>query len=233
MLDIDESEFISNLLLTQAYCEQQMQTGEISPLVTLRTINPIHGEGKVFNYRLNDYPTLSGKTPKLIAEWAPSADPYDNAFFLELWEKQLAHKKAGVLAYESQYQGKILVVEYDCDIPDGAAAVESEGFVDAVDFPPIDTWFYRARNSDSGWVLFCWVPQHFISFADEAIAVHFLDIIHWFEDWAPVECGSVVGLKNHKTPLSPSLLQRGGQNHRLYLASRLIGLPRVRECRRE
>jgi hypothetical protein len=192
MLDINKSEFVSNLRLTQAYCDRQIQAGEISPLVSLRTINPTHGEGRVFNYVPNEYPALSGRIANLIAEWAPTADPYDTAFFAELFEKQLAYKQARVLAHESQLSGKILVVEYDCGIPDGASAVDSEGFVDAIDLPPIDTWFYRAYNGDNGWVLFAWVPQQFIKFADEAAAVHFLDIIHWFEDWAPAEFRSVM-----------------------------------------
>jgi hypothetical protein len=192
MLNIDKSEFVSNLRLTQAYCEQQLQAGEISPLVSLRTINPTHGEGRLFNYVPNEYPTFSGRIPNLIAEWTPTADPYDNTFFAELFEKQLAYKQASVRAQESQLPGKILVVEYNRDIPDGASAVESEGFVDTMDFPPIDTWFYQAYNGDYGWVLFAWVPQQFIKFADEAAAVHFLDIIHWFEDWGPAEFRSVM-----------------------------------------
>ena len=160
MLNISKSEFASNLKLTQAYCEQQMQAGEICPLTTLRTINLPHGEGSVWNYIPNKYPNLSRKIPNLIAEWTPKADPYDNALFVELFEKQLAHKKSSVLIHELQLQGKILVVEYDCNIPNGGvAAVESEGFVDNLDFPPIDTWFYRAYNGDNGWVLFAWVPQ--------------------------------------------------------------------------
>ncbi len=192
MLEIDKSEFIFNLRLTQAYCEQQVQAGEVDPLDTLRTINPAYRNGRIFNHRPNEHPTLSGSIPNFIIEWAPTAGPYDNTLFAELFKEQLAYKMASVLTYKSEYQGRILMVEYDLNIADGASAVESEGFVDEMDFPPIDTWFYRAHNGNNGWVLFSWVPQQFTSFADKAIAVHFLNILHWFEDWAPAKCRSVM-----------------------------------------
>ena len=66
---------------------------------------------------------------------------------------------------------------------DGASEVESKGFVDINDCPPIDTWFYKIWKNDSRWVFFSWVPQKFIEFADKAVAVNCVDCLTWYEDW--------------------------------------------------
>lgn len=187
MLNIDKNQFLLNLRLTQAYCERQLQLGNESDIAVLRSLNPVYGEGRLFNYKPNKFATLSGEIPELVVEWATTADPYNSEFLGELLENQLAQKAvAGGLSYDVAFEGKILAVEYDDDIPDGVAAVESAGFVDEWDFPPIDTWFYRVYGPHS-WVLFAWVPGQFVERADAAVEVHFLDIIHWFEDWAPLD----------------------------------------------
>ncbi|MBD2770519.1 hypothetical protein IC235_21755 [Hymenobacter sp. BT664] len=188
MLAINPKQFLLNLRLTQAYCECQLQRGNKSDSAVLRSLNPAYGEGRLFTYKPNTFANLPSELSGLLVEWAPDASPWDSAFLGEVLENQLAQKShtAGLI-YDMTFEGKILAVEYDVNIPDGVAAIESAGFVDGMDFPPIDTWFYRVRNGNDGWVLFAWVPQQFIKAANKAIAVHFLDIIHWFDHWAPEE----------------------------------------------
>ena len=193
MIHIDKDEFLANLRLTQAYCEQQLKQPVEQSVAALRSLNPDYGEGKLFRYVANEYPTNSGTLPELVVEWANDSDPYDNVFMTSVFEKQLTAKRNSLKSAVIEcYKGEILVVEYDSDIPDGASAVESEGFVDTNDFPPIDTWFYKAHNGEHGWVLFTWVPEPFIRLANEAVAIHFLDIIQWFKYWMPIEYGRVM-----------------------------------------
>ena len=187
-MHIEKQEFLSNLRLSQAYCALQMHQTIESPIAVLRSLNPTYKEGKLFRYQANTYPALSGKMPPLVVEWHQDADAYDAKFFDVVFEQQLNQKRE-VLAASlfAKPEGKILVVEYDLNIPDGASAIESEGFVDDLDFPPIDTWFYKCCTTAGNCVLFAWVPEAFATCATEAVKTQFLDILHWFDEWLPVE----------------------------------------------
>ncbi len=164
---IDKDIFFSNLRTTQKYCEQQLQRSEKSEQTVLRSC-------LVGGIRVQ---AMSWK------EWGEKVDPHNSETFVELFKEQLAYKEqeTGLLKQGVQYQGKILVIEYGLNIPDGAAEVETAGVFDEFDFPPIDTWFYNGYYEPSEGVLFAWIPAQFVEYADKAIDVQFLDILHWFK----------------------------------------------------
>ncbi len=166
-MTIDKNIFFSNLSTAQKYCEQQLQRSEKSEQTVLRSCIV----GGVY------VKSMSRK------EWSEKADPYNSETFVELFRGQLAYKKQETYELERdvQYQGKILVIEYGLNIPDGAAEVETGGVFDEFDFPPIDTWFYNGYYESSEGVLFAWIPARFVGYADKAIDVQFLDILHWFK----------------------------------------------------
>ncbi|TPG67348.1 hypothetical protein EAH73_06385 [Hymenobacter nivis] len=116
-------------------------------------------------------------------EWSEKADPYNSETFMELFREQLAYKKRETdkIEQDVQYRGKILVIEYGLNIPDGAVEVETGGIFDEFDFPPIDTWFYNGYYESGEGVLFAWIPARFVEYADRAIDVQFLDVLHWFK----------------------------------------------------
>lgn len=186
---IDKQQFLANLHLTQVYCARQLQSAGEYAVVMLRSLNPAFGEEKLFCYKENNCRTTTGKAPAWLVEWHPEADPYDNDFIKKVFERQLIEKKDAVprLDGETAVAGEIMIVEYALNIADGTSAVESEGFVDCLDFPPIDTWFHHSQDATGkNWVLFAWVPTSLVALAQEAIEVHFLGITQWFKDWSPV-----------------------------------------------
>ena len=76
-----------------------------------------------------------------LEEWLRTSDPYYPARFAEVFAQQLAYKASAVARLPRQvfYSGRILVVEYGHNIPDGELEVEIAGFFDEFDLPPIDT----------------------------------------------------------------------------------------------
>lgn len=76
--------------------------------------------------------------------------------------------------------GRVLEFQIDISTRDGAPEVQSEGFVDGSDIPPIDTWFYVTKT-----YLYCWIPRLFISKTQEAMDVEILDSYRWIKDSRP------------------------------------------------
>jgi hypothetical protein len=81
--------------------------------------------------------------------------------------------------------GRVLVYFPDDELADGAAEVESEGFLDLHNAPPWDTWFAMAE--DTGRVernpyLLSWVPDVFVTHAQRGIDVNPEECIRWLED---------------------------------------------------
>jgi hypothetical protein len=189
MITIDQAEFFSNLRLTQAYCEQEMQREEKVDMCILRSIiNPIWKDGKWFAHMpsLDGMASIEQSIP--WEEWTKKSDPYYLESFIGIFKRQLAFKKAlsDKLTHNDIYKGKILVVEYGENIPDGAAEPETDGFFDEWDIPPIDTWFYNDYSVARGGILLAWIPERFVELADKAIEVQVLNILNWFEkprDW--------------------------------------------------
>lgn len=86
--------------------------------------------------------------------------------------------------------GRILSFETCNSLTDGAPIAESLHFVDEMDAPPIDTWFYLMRDYDHGerrcaQTLFCWIPKAFEAMMQRAIDVEILDSYRWMDENDP------------------------------------------------
>lgn len=82
--------------------------------------------------------------------------------------------------------GRLLVYFPDADLSDGAAEVESRGFLDVYNAPPWATWIAH-RNDARGDVstdsyLVSWVPSCFVDGVAAGIRVNPEECIQWLED---------------------------------------------------
>ena len=112
-----------------------------------------------------------------------------------------------------QELGRILSFETQITTYDGAAAFQSNGFIDESDAPPIDTWFYleesikqqvkkpyslffwktkREVEKIPSLCLFCWIPKQFESVMQAAIDVEIFDSYHWLDEASPVVYQQIV-----------------------------------------
>ena len=180
MITIDQAQFFTNLRLTQAYCEHQLGRKEQVEWTGLRsTINPVYQDGQCFAHM----PGVIGEKPIPWDEWTMKSDPYYHDSFIDLFRRQLAVKRSlsSEMRHDEVCSGKILVIEYGQNIPDGAVEPATEGFFDEWDLPPIATWFYNDYSTERGGILFAWIPVKFVELADKAVAIQFLNILSWFE----------------------------------------------------
>lgn len=180
MLTIDQEEFFANLTITQAYCTKQLQQPWLSEFVVLRTsLQPVYEPPQWF---VTPPRGEAGATALKLEEWLRTSEPYEPARYVEVFVQQLAYKTRATagLTRQLSYPGRILVVEYGSNIPDGAVEIETAGFFDEFDLPPLDTWFYHGYSEPERGILFAWIPEQFVDLAQLAIDVQFMDILHWF-----------------------------------------------------
>lgn len=180
MLTINQEEFFTSLKITQNYCAQQLQQPWQSEALALCTsLQPVYHNQQWF---VTPPGLAVGEATIKLAEWLRTSDPYYPARFAEVFAQQLTYKASAVARLPRQvfYPGRILVVEYGHNIPDGAVEVETAGFFDEFDLPPIDTWFYNGYNESQRGILFAWIPEQFADLAQRAIDLQFLNILHWF-----------------------------------------------------
>lgn len=79
--------------------------------------------------------------------------------------------------------GRLLVYFPDQELADGAAEVESRGFLDVNNAPPWDTWVAFIQHVGSGQShLISWVPREFLALADAGIRVNPEECILWLDD---------------------------------------------------
>jgi len=189
---INKEEFLANLRLTQAYCEQQLQHTEKNNASILRSINPVCDGKPIFQFKLEKYGV--GASYYFAADW--TIDPYKDASgfsFSELFQIQLQVKKQLDLPSSRQMlDGEILVSEFDESVTDGAPEAESSGLLDIYDCPPIDTWFYELKRGGCR-IFFAWIPRPFVEAANGGVEVCCVDNIHWFKEWSPSEYDAVLG----------------------------------------
>ena len=180
MTEIDDEIFNKNLLLTQAYCELQLMNSDNNPAMSLRTFNPVYDGYELFSYKEGNY---AGENFTSV-NWNINPLLGNTLLYPELFEKQLAFKNNSVDFLDSnrKFEGRILVAEIYQTVLDGASEVQSKGFVDINDCPPIDTWFYKTLY-DNYWIFFAWVPKQYVELADNAVAVNCIDCLTWYEDW--------------------------------------------------
>lgn len=196
---IDKEEFDRNLMLTQAYCHQQMQLRNQIAVRALRTINPDVNGKPLFTYCNGD----KDRGMWNCIDW--TEDPLNNqVLYDDLFQLQLAYKEKAKPLIGRAYEGKILFAEIDQVIVDGVSEEESNGFIDYNDCPPIDTWFYMTANNNTR-MLFAWIPQKFISLTQDAIDVNMLNCFNWFDEDEVNRRLTSYGNRAHlKTIVSPS-----------------------------
>jgi len=189
MLNINKQVFADNLKLTQAYCDVQLKNGISDNAKIFRTYNPLYGNKHLFSFVTEHFdfdiePNLKYCT---LTKWI--VDPTEKESIVDnLFMDQLSYKKQCIRSIERDktYTGSILVAQIDCTVIDGASEVQSSGLVDQYDIPPIDTWFYLTRTNESR-LLFAWIPDEFVKYADEAVQVNCVDCINWAYVWYPHE----------------------------------------------
>jgi hypothetical protein len=81
--------------------------------------------------------------------------------------------------------GRLLAVEVDCQLAEGACEVASHGFFDGNDTPPWDTWIVLVKDDtlpqgSGDRYLLSWVPQAFFSNVDDGIDASSTDCLWWF-----------------------------------------------------
>ena len=130
----------------------------------LRTVNPLY-EGKLF-YQYDSEDIIPTERD---FNYAPVL------FYILSLRKEKINSKQDINSL-----GKILRFEINISTVDGAPTANSEGFVDLLDIPPIDTWFYVSKK-----YLYCWIPTLFIRKMQDAIDVEILDSYAWLEDIEP------------------------------------------------
>jgi hypothetical protein len=79
--------------------------------------------------------------------------------------------------------GRLLIYFPDQELADGAAEVESRGFLDVNNAPPWDTWVAFIQHEKSAQShLISWVPPEFLPLADAGIRVNPEECILWLDD---------------------------------------------------
>jgi hypothetical protein len=118
-----------------------------------------------------------------FAKWNVSPLEEENqALYDELFEQQLQHKQEIIGKIDGgEFKGQILIVEIDLTVGDGSAEVESGGFIDFYDCPPIDTWFYKTTNETKR-IFFAWIPEPFANLVTNGIEVNSLDCFYWHRE---------------------------------------------------
>lgn len=182
MLNIDRDIFNHNLEITKEYCHLQINGKEKDIAKVFRSYNPILNEDPLFSFEdvkldFDIEPDINHYT---LTYWA--IDPTeDENFYNELFVKQLDFKKERILNtdFEKNLSGKILISEIDYTVTDRVSEIQSLGLFDVCDNPPIDTWFYMMKVKETR-LLFAWIPDEFVHYANEAIQVNCLDCIYWF-----------------------------------------------------
>jgi hypothetical protein len=187
---IDQEIFNKNLLLTQAYCEMQLENAEKSPAEILRSFNPEYEGEPIFTFVEGQYSPPFYQS----ADWLiDSLDIGNEYLYTNIFDKQLNNKRSFDYPSTGTFIGKILITEIDRVIWDGAAEQESEGFIDSKDCPPIDTWFYIEKyNNDR--LLYSWIPDRFVKSVGNAMEVSMLGPFCWMEDFSYTDYNGIVDI---------------------------------------
>lgn len=111
----------------------------------------------------------------------PAGNPEWELAVVELIGKRrelLTSHDVAAVDIRPEQKGKLLVYVPRDNLADGAAEYASNGFFDADNTPPWDTWFHY-----SGGKLFAWVPEVLIPLAHKGIEVNPEECIQWAH-WA-------------------------------------------------
>jgi hypothetical protein len=183
MLNIDQPKFQENLLLTQAYCEQQLKRTQKNYAAILRSFNPVVANKEIFSFELGRYGEDIDGTFLFFSKW--NVNPLEDeskSLYDNLFEQQNQHKKEIVGEITpKEFKGQVLIVEVDLTVGEGCAEVDSGGFIDFYDCPPIDTWFYKTRDEEK-LIFFAWIPEPFVNLVNKGIDVNSLDCFYWHRE---------------------------------------------------
>ena len=103
--------------------------------------------------------------------------------------KNLRHTKQTLVS--NLRVGRLLILDLDCSLSDGAATIGSRGFIDEDYFPAWDTWVYygseRLTFSDKSNMninyLISWVPPQIVDLVGDAIQSDPAASIDWLSDF--------------------------------------------------
>jgi hypothetical protein len=150
------------------------------------------------------------EAPEIMALYAPAGTGARFIYEMPEAERQsmvdaVSHKRANSLREENKYPvspvedlagGRLLFYMPDGTDHGGASENETEGFFDAWDVPPWDTWIYYSQGSQDkeryyfesrGWVnhpetksrLVCWIPPALIEVVEDGIEVDPMSCLMW------------------------------------------------------
>jgi hypothetical protein len=161
-------EFYTNLSKTIAYTENVItgikDINKVDFSKVLRTVNPLYNGALFYTYS-----NFDGYNNVIHAE---------RPFNYDLLIKDILKLRIDLFSVwnDNKERGKVLRFDIDISTYDGAPCAASQGFVDAGDIPPIDTWFYVTKSH-----LYCWIPKMFLPVMEDVIAVEILDSYRWLE----------------------------------------------------
>ncbi len=165
---INNDKFYSNWVKTVCWTEKIIagisDLSDIDYSRVLRSTNPMI-EGRPFYSYASENRHEFAKTPWRGFDYK---DVLNDAMALRSDMELTTQEVSGM--------GKILVFIIEVSTEDGAPVIESAGFVDESDIPPIDTWFYVTKE-----YLYCWIPTLFMEKMQSAIDVEILDSYAWLE----------------------------------------------------
>lgn len=177
--EVGWEEFCANLLKTINWTEKIIEgipdLSDIDYSRTLRSVNPLYKGQYPLYYYASDRPHEHAETLEVGFNYAV------------IVADVMALRNMPDSLDNPDRKGKILVFEIDLTTHDGAAACESNGFVDFSDIPPIDTWFFITTR-----YLYCWIPTLFIEKMQAAIDVEVYDSYSWLEQSDPALNRSVL-----------------------------------------
>lgn len=169
--DIHSEEFYVNLVKTIAHTEKIIREiddqASIDYAAVLRTCNPTYHGDPLYHF----YPIHGRFVIEILEDFN----------FDDILATALALRDVTPIGLnEPEKRGKLLAFEINISTIDGAPEVYSDSFVDNLDIPPIDTWFFVTSK-----YLYCWIPTMFIGKMQAAIDVEVLNSYTWLEEADP------------------------------------------------
>lgn len=192
---LDLAVFVPRLKQVITWTEYLMQKfanqhNDLDNSVLFRQINPVISGQPLYRYN-TAYKSWSVEWN--VDDYSPGK--FEQALQLAIMQrKEIAKRDISFLSF--QELGRVLYLEIQLTTCDGAAAFESNGFLDESDVPPIDTWFYLdqdiRRQDRKVPNLFCWIPKQFESKMEAAIRVEMFGSYHWLDEESPLTHQQIV-----------------------------------------
>jgi len=184
--DIHSDEFYENLVKTIAHTEKIISEiddqASIDYAAVLRTCNPTYHGAPLYHF----YPIHGRFVIEILEEFN-----YGEMLAVALAPRDIAPSDLN----EPEKRGKLLAFEINISTIDGAPEVYSDSFVDNLDIPPIDTWFFVTSK-----YLYCWIPTMFVGKMQDAIDVEILNSYTWLEEADPAFNRMIMDKLNKQFP---------------------------------